>query len=70
MSVYYGTVPLGMDHALVGSPEDGLSQKHAKLVANRARGTVQTERYGAKSFIQKFLRGKLSTLNVEVLLTN
>ncbi|KAI4910165.1 hypothetical protein J4E90_007596 [Alternaria incomplexa] len=70
VGAYYGTVPAGMSHAIVGAPEDEAGQTLAKIVFNRARDTVQTERYGPKSFIQRFIRGKLSTLNVKVLITN
>ena len=62
LSAYYGTVPIDMGHAIAGSPDDELSQDHAKVLTNIARNTVQTERYGPKSFIQRFLRGKYSTI--------
>ncbi|KAI4621497.1 uncharacterized protein J4E87_006714 [Alternaria ethzedia] len=69
-SAYYGTVPIDMGHAIAGSPDDELSQDHAKVLTNIARNTVQTERYGPKSFIQRFLRGKYSTIEVKTLATN
>ncbi|KAI4706711.1 hypothetical protein J4E89_008406 [Alternaria sp. Ai002NY15] len=70
LSAYYGTVPIDMGHAIAGSPDDELSQDHAKFLTNIARNTVQTERYGPKSFIQRFLRGKYSTIEVKTLATN
>ncbi|KAI4621868.1 hypothetical protein J4E80_004241 [Alternaria sp. BMP 0032] len=70
LSAYYGTMPIDMGHAIAGSPDDELSQDHAKVLTNNARNTVQTERYGPKSFIQKFLRGKYSTIEVKTLATN
>ncbi|KAI4631057.1 hypothetical protein J4E83_002585 [Alternaria metachromatica] len=70
LSAYYGTVPIDMGHATAGSPDDELSQDHAEVLTNDARNTVQTERYGPKSFIQKFLRGKYSTIEVKTLATN
>ncbi|CAN9179918.1 unnamed protein product [Alternaria alternata] len=70
LSAYFGVVPLDMQHIVVGVGQNPEAVKLANQLFKKVRENIQTERYGRGSFIQEFVKGKVSTLDFRTLVTN
>jgi hypothetical protein len=67
---YFGVVPLDMQHTVVSISQNPEAVKLANQLCKKFRVNIQTERYGRGSFIQEFVKGKVSTLDFRILVTN
>lgn len=69
ISSHSGTLPDGCEDLLsgaVGTEAERWVKEHYKKI----EGEVLNERFGHRSYIQQFLRGRLATFDVKVILTN
>ena len=63
IAAYYGTVPNGILATVVGLHVDAAKTATAAKTFRRMKSDLFVEKFGTGSFIYKFARGKVSTIN-------